>query len=100
MGAQQDVRVDSYVQYNIQQKRLLDQHLDSITFGTLSKTATATLVPAQEKWSYNYISIAKAGQVVGGPYTASYDTTYTVTQDKSGTWVVADVAATALGAVK
>jgi hypothetical protein len=99
-SAEQGVRVDSYIQYNLQQKRLLDQHLDSVAFRTASTTATSTLVPAREEWTYSYLSIAKVGQSIGGPYKASYETTYTVVRTKAGTWVVADVAVKALGAVK
>jgi hypothetical protein len=37
--------------------------------------------------------------VVGGPYTASYDATYTVVK-KSGHWIVDSVEAKPLGTVK
>lgn len=99
MGADQGVRIDSYIQYNLQRKRLLDQHLDSITFGTASKTATATLVPAKEKWTYSYMSISKVGKVVGGPYGASYETTYTVSKTAKG-WIVMSVVAKPIGTIK
>lgn len=99
MGADQGVRVDSYIQYNLQQSRLLDQHLDSITFGTASRTATATLVPAKEKWTYSYLSIAKGGKTLGGPYSAAYETTYTLSKTPAG-WVVVSIAVTPIGTIK
>jgi len=99
MGADEGVRVDSYIQYNLEQSRLIDQTLGSITFGTASKTATATLLPATEKWSYRYVSISTADKTLSGPFTASYDTTYTLTKTAKG-WIVQSVAAKAIGTVK
>ena len=94
------VRTDAYVQYNIQKNRLIDQKLDSITFGKASVEGSRTLVPAKEKWTYRYVSIKTAGETVGGPYKASYDTTYTVVRSDKGTWVVESVEAKPLGKVK
>lgn len=99
MGPDQGVRVDSYIQLNLQQSRLLDQHLDSLTFGTASKTGTSTLVPAKEKWTYSYLSIAKGAKVLGGPFSASYETTYTLSKTAKG-WVVMSIAVTPIGTVK
>jgi hypothetical protein len=98
--ADEGVRVDSYVQYNVEKKQLLAQKLDSITFGTPSVTSTATLLPAKEQWTYNYVSINSGNKSVGGPYSASYDTTYTVAKQKNGSWLVASVKATPKGTVK
>jgi hypothetical protein len=100
MTTMEEVHVDSYVQYNIQKSRLIDQTLTSITFGTLSVGSTSTLVPAKEKWTYRYLSIERGNKVMGGPYEASYDTTYTVVKTKDGVWVVDLVEATSLGTVK
>ena len=94
------VRTDAYIQYNIEKNRLIDQTLDSITFGKASTGTTSTLVPAKEKWTYRYVSIKKAGETVGGPYPASYDTTYTLVRSDKGAWVVESVEATPLGTVK
>jgi hypothetical protein len=99
MGAKEEVRVDSYIQYNLQQSRILDQTLESITFGKSSTTGTSTLVPATEHWSYRYVSISEVGKTVGGPYTADYQSVYTVVKTKHG-WVVDSVVAKALGEVK
>ena len=99
MGSDEAVRVDSYTQYNIEKQRMLDQTLTAITFGKPSVGATSTLVPATEQWTYRYISIKRGNASVGGPYTASYDTTYTVVKGKQG-WTVYSVAAKANGTVK
>jgi len=101
MTADEGVRVDSYVQYNLEKSRILDQNLISISFGTPSVAGTTTLVPTKETWSYRYISIKTASQVIGGPYAASYDATYTVVRSgKGNNWAVSKVAAKALGTVK
>jgi hypothetical protein len=94
------VRVDSYVQYNIEQKRLIDQTLKSITFGTPRVGSTSTLVPTKEQWTYRYVSTETGNKTVGGPYSASYDTTYTVVKAKNGNWVVDSVKASPQGTVK
>ena len=93
------VRVDSYVQYNLEQLRLIDQTLKSVTFGKPSVGATSTLVPAQEQWTYRYVSIETAGKTVAGPYSAAYDSVYTVVKSKSGKWIVDSVLATPVGTV-
>jgi hypothetical protein len=99
MSADEAVRVDSYVQLNIEQSRVIDQVLGSITFGKQSVEGTKTLVPATETWAYRYVSIVTAGKVLEGPFSASYDTTYTVVKSPAG-WVVDSVAAKALDEVK
>jgi hypothetical protein len=99
MSADEEVRVDSFIQYYLEKSRLMDQHLTSITFGTASTGATSTVVPTKEKWTYSYLSIAEGNAVVGGPYSASYDATYTVVK-QANAWVVDSVAARPKGAVK
>lgn len=100
MTPYEEVRVDSYVQYNIQKSRIIDQTLESITFGKPSVGTTSTLVPVKETWSYRYVSIEKAGETIGGPYSASYDSTYTVVESVKGVWQVDSAVTTALGEVK
>lgn len=95
----QAVRTDAYTQMNLQKQRLLDQKLDSITFGAASKEGTKTLLPAKEKWTYRYVSIAEAGKTLEGPYTAAYETTYTLVKSKAG-WQVDSITVTPLGEVK
>lgn len=100
MTAKQEVRVDSYVQYNLQQYRLLDQSLVSITFGTPIVEGDRAFVPVTESWAYRYVSATEAGRVLGGPYEASYEATYTVVSGAQGEWVVDEVEATTQDAVK
>lgn len=100
MSATEEVRVDSYNQYNLEKSRLLDQTLKSITFGKVSSGATSTLLPAKESWTYSYLSVAEGNKVIGGPYSADYDTTYTLVKNDKGGWVVDSVAAKARGTVK
>jgi hypothetical protein len=96
----EEVRVDSYIQFNIQKQRLLDQTLTGLKFGKDTvKDATAT-VSAVEIWSYRYLSIAVGNAVLSGPYTATYDTTYTVQKQPDGQWLVDSVEAKARGPVK
>jgi hypothetical protein len=100
MSDEQEVRVDSYNQLNLQKSQLLDQTLVAITFGKASVEGTRAILPAKEKWKYRYVSISEVGKTVGGPYDASYDTTYTLIKKKGGTWVVDDIAVKATGAIK
>jgi len=104
MTEAEQVRVDAYCQYNIQTKgRLIDQQLKSITFETPSGDATTATVLAQEEWSYTYVSISepgkKPGRVLAGPYTARYESLYTLMKRDAG-WLVDSVKPTALGEVK
>lgn len=101
MTTYQEVHVDSYVQYNIQQGRLIDQTLESLTLDTPVGDDTSMLVPATEKWTYSYVSIRNPGEVIGGPYEASYEATYTVVRSDDGSgWVVDSAEAAALNTVK
>jgi hypothetical protein len=99
MSSYEEVRVDSYVQYNIQKSRLIDQTLKSITFGKANLEGARAIVPAKEQWTYRYVSIDTGNKTLAGPYTASYDTTYTVVKSGKG-WVVDSVKAKDLGTVK
>lgn len=99
----EEVRVDSYVEYNRQQGRAIDQRLLSFKLKEkpkISGDATATVV-AEERWKYRYISL-KTKQYSSPWYDVTYDTTYTVVRDKErgGAWVVDKVQAAARGEVK
>lgn len=100
MSSYEEVRVDSYIQYNIQKYRLIDQKLESITFGASSVKGSRAVLPAKEKWTYRYVSIETAGKTLEGPYAVSYDTTYTVVKSDKGVWVVDSVEATSSDTVK
>jgi len=94
----EEVRVDSYVEYNREQGRAIDQQIlgyDVVNVSTTSQTAT---VVAREDWKYRYINIS-TGKYTGDWNDISYDTTYTLTKDKKG-WLVNSVEATPKGKVK
>jgi len=100
MSSYEEVHVDSYIQYNIEKSRLVDQKLTSITFGKSSVEGTRTLVPTVEDWTYSYLSTALGNKVLDGPFTAAYDVTYTVIVSQNGDWVVDSVNAKPKGTVK
>lgn len=100
MSAQQEVMVDSYVQFNLQKSRRIDQTLDAITFGKASLGVQRATLPAREKWTYRYVSISDPSKTLGGPYPASYETTYTLVKRDTGDWVVDSVDVSTIGDVK
>jgi hypothetical protein len=100
MSATEEVQVDSYCQYNLEKGRLLDETLTSIAFGKASVGATHTLVPTKESWKYSYLSVKEGNATLGGPYSAEYETTYTVVKNTRGEWLVDSVKAKPLGTVK
>lgn len=98
-SAYQLVRTDAYVQANLQEQRLMDQQLVSITFGTPSVEGSSAVLPAEEEWTYRYVSISEAGKTLSGPHTANYETTYKLIKEEHG-WVVDDIEVTPLGTVE
>ena len=99
-GAEEAVRVDAYIQDNLEKKRLIDQTLKSITFGQPTVVATVTVLPTREEWSYVYRSIDVGNRVTAGPYTATYDVTYRMIHNKTGGWIVDSLDAKAAGTVQ
>ena len=94
----EEVRVNSYVMYNYQEGRAIDQRLlVSNLKDWESKGSTAT-VSMHEEWAYRYIS-TKTGKYTSPVNTASYETTYTVVKLKDN-WVVHSVEATSSIPVK
>lgn len=89
-SAYQVVRTDAYIQANLQKERVMDQTLDSITFGKASVEETTASLPAEEHWTYRYVSISEPGKTVEGPNKASYKTTYKLVKSDAG-WVVDDI---------
>ena len=98
-SAYQLVRTDAYIQANIQEQRLLDQVLESLTVGEPSIEGSTAVLPAEEEWSYRYVSIVEAGETISGPHTAHYKTTYTLVNTENG-WVVDDIEVEATGDVE
>ena len=99
MGPDMGVKVDSYIQYNIEKKQLIDQRLKSITFDTPSTTSTSAVVPAHEQWTYSYVSIQTPDKTIEGPLSATYNTTYHLSKTPHG-WVVMSVDVKPQGTVK
>lgn len=97
----EEVRINSYVQYNKQQARAIDQQLMKLNFkGKPEAKEDTSTVAAAEQWKYRYIDV-KTGKYKGPWLDASYDTTYTVIFDKKrGVWLVDKVEAKADGEVK
>lgn len=95
-SAYQLVRTDAYIQANLQEQRLLDQSVTSLTFGEASIEGSTAVLPAEEEWTYRYVSIVDAGETVSGPHTAHYKTTYTLEKTESG-WVVDDIEVETIG---
>lgn len=99
MSAEESVRVDSYVQLNKEQGRIIDQRLVSFEPATDSVEATRATIGARERWEYRYLS-PDGRRAISRVYRVSYDTTYTVVEREPGVWVVDSVEAKALGEVK
>lgn len=93
----EEVRVNSYVELNRQNSRAIDQRLvDFKITGSEEISKTAWRVTAVEDWRYRYIDIGTV--TYSSPaYSVTYDTTYTVVQEKGKGWVVDRVEAAARG---
>ncbi|MHB1451226.1 MAG: hypothetical protein ACYCXR_05270 [Coriobacteriia bacterium] len=96
MSEAEMVRVDAYNEYNIQKDRIIDQSLDSITFGEAKVTSGSATVSTQEAWTYWYVSIEEPGKVLEGPLKAEYSAVYTLVLSDAG-WVVDSLSAKRLG---
>jgi tetratricopeptide (TPR) repeat protein len=99
MGPDELQRVDSFVQLNLNKGQVLDQTLESISFGAAHVSKASARLPAQETWRYRYVSYEDTSKTVSGPFVTRYNTTYTVVKAKSGGWVVQSVKAVALDPV-
>ncbi|PKQ36796.1 MAG: hypothetical protein CVT59_11255 [Actinobacteria bacterium HGW-Actinobacteria-1] len=98
MTPEEGVRIDSYIQFNAQQQRGIEQRLRSFTVGTLSEESTQAVLTASEEWTYRYF-VPETGEYSGPELSASYETTYTLVRVDRG-WVVAVVEASSRGEVK
>lgn len=96
----QEVFVDSYVEYNREQGRAIDQRITGWKVKSLRSEGSSATVAVREDWAYRYIDIG-TGRYSSPPYTVSYDSTYTVVKDPSKGWLVESVEATSVtGPVK
>ena len=96
----EEVRVNSYVEYNRQEGRAIEPTLTSIAFKSERTKGSTATVAAYEEWLYRYISI-QTGKYSTPPLKASYNTTYTVVYypDKKQ-WLVDSVEASATTPIK
>lgn len=91
----EEVRVNSYVQYNIQEGKGLEQSLNKSSYRrTSSSESTVTLV-GSEYWLYRYFA-SDGSKYLTGPTEASYDVTYTVVRQDKARWLVDRVRVTRL----
>lgn len=90
------VRVDAYNEYNIQKDRIINQTLDSVSFGDPEITADRATISTHETWTYWYVSITEPDTILDGPFKAEYDAVYELVQSDAG-WVVDSVDADRLG---
>ncbi len=97
MTPEESVRVDAYIQLNLQQDRGIEQHLLNIDVRSVSEETTGAIVVASEEWRYRYFTPATL--FYDGPeYRVSYETTYSLVK-ADGSWVVGSVEASADGDV-
>lgn len=94
---EEEVRVNSYVEFNRQQGRAIDQRLVEFRVVELESVGSTATLAAREVWHYRYIS-TQTGEYSGESHAVSYDTTYTVVSDAAGGWRVASVQASPEGA--
>lgn len=96
-GPNEEVRVNSYVEFNRESGRALDQRLLQSRVKSIRSRGETATVAVVETWKYRYIDI-KTGAYTSPVYDASYDATYTVVKGKKG-WLVDAVQAKPVGAV-
>lgn len=89
----EEVRVNSYVQYNKQEGRAIDQRLTALRVKSATIAEATATVTAHEEWSYRYISL-RTGKYDGPQRSASYESTYTVVRGTDELWRVDKVEAT------
>jgi hypothetical protein len=89
----EEVHVDSYIQYNLQEGRAIEQAPTALKLTTVSTTDGTATVRAHEEWVYRYIS-TKTRMYTTAPLT------YTVVKGADGLWRVDSVEASATTPVK
>jgi len=94
----EEVRVSSYVQYNIQEGRAIDQRLLKANIRSWESKGSTATVALHEEWAYRYISM-KTHKYNSPVNYASYETTYTLVKEAND-WLVHSVEASASTPVK
>lgn len=91
----EEVRVNSYVMYNLQAGRAIDQRLLVADIKSSESKGDTATVSMHEEWAYRYIS-TKSGKYTTPALSAAYETTYTLVRQKED-WVVHSVEASSSG---
>jgi hypothetical protein len=94
----EEVRVNSYVMYNFQEGRAIDQRLLVAKLKNWRSEGSTATVAMHEDWIYRYIS-TKTGKYTSPALNAAYETTYTLVRQNED-WVVHSVQAAPGAAVK
>jgi hypothetical protein len=94
----EEVRVNSYVMYNFQEGRAIDQRLLVAKVKNWRSEGSTATVAMHEEWIYRYIS-TKTGKYMSPALNAAYETTYTLVR-RNDDWVVHSVQAAPGAAVK
>ena len=97
-GPEEEVRVNSYVMYNFQEGRAIDQRLLVANVKNWASEGSTATVAMHEEWVYRYIS-TKTGKYTSPALDAAYETTYTLVR-RNDDWVVHSVQAAPGTAVK
>ncbi|MEI8080476.1 MAG: hypothetical protein WCI74_01340 [Actinomycetes bacterium] len=93
--SEEEVRVNSYVMYNFQEGRAIDQRLLVANVKAWESQGSTATVAMHEEWAYRYISTA-TGKYTSPVQNASYETTYTLIR-LNDNWVVHSVQAAPTG---
>lgn len=95
----EEVRVNSYVEFNRQQGRAIDQRLVDFRVESVDPVdwtdETTVTVTARETWRYRYID-TKSVKYNTPAYSETYDTVYTVVNVPEKGWLVDKVKASSL----
>jgi hypothetical protein len=92
----EETRVNSYVQYNFQEGRAIDQRLLVAKLKSWESVGSTATVSMHEEWAYRYIS-TKTGEYTTPALNAAYETTYTLVR-QGNNWLVHSVEAKPTGA--
>ena len=90
--------MNSYVMYNFQEGRAIDQRLSGREGEGLGVRGSTATVAMHEEWVYRYIS-TRTGKYTTPALDAAYETTYTLVRQNDD-WVVHSVEAASAAAVK
>lgn len=99
MSPEEGVRVDSYVQLNIERGRRIAQRLVRFDARPAKVDGVRALVGAREVWDYRYLALDGL-RSISETKTATYETTYTVIRSEPGSWIVDTVQAEPVGTVE